>query len=394
MTSKERLTNILLGNPIDRMPIMPFDSFEALRHVELSEGRDLAYSLQISGKLDDYTNGWKLRDERYSELVKISRDRGCDVIHRTTLPELDRRFLLIDPGRISFKEEIMSDRVKQITYSIDIGREKLEYVEEVRRGHSTTWTRKKLCDDIDDALALLDVPWEFKKPDMSGYLSEQNDLGDDGLMCCFISSPIVCVSHLFDFQDFLLFSLTRKDEIHTLIRTVYERIDQVLDSLLEQNVGPVFEFGGSEQATPPMMSPEMYDEYVVSYDGRLIEKITEAGKFVRVHCHGNTRDALPKMIDMGAHMTNPVEAPPSGDVTIKEAISIVQDRMVLEGNIQYADLETAPVDEIIRQVNEFKRDAGSARVILEPSEWPLTWFTDRQFENYRAFINEGTKPAG
>ena len=60
MTSRERLTNIFLGTPIDRMPVMPFDRFEVVRHVESAEEQNLAYSLQVSGKLDDYTNGWKL----------------------------------------------------------------------------------------------------------------------------------------------------------------------------------------------------------------------------------------------------------------------------------------------------------------------------------------------
>ena len=45
-------------------------------------------------------------------------------------------------------------------------------------------------------------------------------------------------------------------------------------------------------------------------------------------------------------MLNPIEPPPMGDVSLREAFSIVKGRMALEGNIEIGDIMTATTDEI------------------------------------------------
>ena len=56
-TSRERLLRIIRGEKVDRVPVMPFDTFEASKLIEGS--KDLVFATGI--KLEDFTNGWKRR---------------------------------------------------------------------------------------------------------------------------------------------------------------------------------------------------------------------------------------------------------------------------------------------------------------------------------------------
>ena len=115
-------------------------------------------------------------------------------------------------------------------------------------------------------------------------------------MYIFVSTPIVCVSQLFRFEQFLMWCATEKSTIIRLIETAFERIYNQLEYLLQHGVDPIFHFGGSEQATPPMMSPKLYNEFVVKYDSKFFDLVHRHGGIVAVHCHGRLRGIKEKFI--------------------------------------------------------------------------------------------------
>ena len=73
------------------------------------------------------------------------------------------------------------------------------------------------------------------------------------------------------FDLFLEWTASNRPLIERMIETVFERIYARLEHLLKAGAIECIWLGGSEQATPPMMSREFYRELVVRYDGRLIE---------------------------------------------------------------------------------------------------------------------------
>ncbi len=385
LSSHERILKTIRGRKTDRIPVMPFDAFEILQLRKGSE--DLMFA--TGGHLNTFTNGWKSKDPRYGEAAQYAEEYGCDVIHRTSFTELDRRFFLIPQEYIGVKERQISDEVVYREYILKTAKGTLGYIEELKKDISTMWVKKPLLRDKADVEKILSIPYEFQRSDMSSFFKTREDLGDRGVMCCFVSTPLVCVSHMFDFSTFLLWVAAEKKTIKALIETVYERIHLQLEHLLKSGVGPVIEFGGSEQATPPMMSPELYDELVVPYDSRLVELVRRYNCLVRVHCHGKIKDTLPKLLKMGVDLVNPVEAPPSGDIELREARKIVEEKITLEGNIQFSDLEFASEQKIDRLVRKTILDGGKKRFILTATEWPITYLTERQKRNYIQFIKSG-----
>jgi len=188
-----------------------------------------------------------------------------------------------------------------------------------------------------------------------------------------------------------MWCVTEKNTITRLIETVFERIYEQLKYLLQKGVGPVFHFGGSEQATPPMMSPKLYDEFVVKYDKKLFDLVHSYDGYVAVHCHGRVRNILDKLVKMGVDLLDPVEAPPNGDIEIGEAKKKVKGKITLVGNIQFGDMETSTPEEIDKKVKEAILSGGKKKFILATTEGPVSPVSSRMRNNYIQFIESGHK---
>jgi hypothetical protein len=385
LSSNERIFRTIKGLRVDRIPVMPFDTFEILQLRKGSENLMFA----TGEHLNDFTNGWKRKDPLYGEVVQYAVESGCDIIHRTSFTELDRRFFLIPEDHLRIRDKKIRDDIIQRMYTILTPRGELTYLEELKKDMSTTWVRKPLLENKDDVEKVLSVPYELRKSDVKSFFKTRDDLGNKGVICCFVSTPLVCISHMFDFNTFLLWVVEERKIIKTLIEMVYERIYSQLEYLLENGVGPIIEFGGSEQATPPMMSPELYDELVIPYDGKLMDLVHSYNCFVRVHCHGKIKATLPKLLKMGIDLLNPVEGPPSGDIELNEAKEIARVQITLEGNIQFSELELASEERIDKLVKRAVLDGGKKRFILTATEWPITYLSERQKRNYIQFIKSG-----
>ena len=87
------------------------------------------------------------------------------------------------------------------------------------------------------------------------------------------------------------------------------------------------------------------------------------------------------MLEMGADMTDPVEAPPDGDIDFAEAKRRCRRQMVLMGNIQLRHLEYCTRDEIAEMVRRAICEGGREGMMLYPTARPLTWMSDNLTEN-------------
>jgi uroporphyrinogen-III decarboxylase len=153
----------------------------------------------------------------------------------------------------------------------------------------------------------------------------------------------------------------------------------------------VFHFGGSEQATPPMMSPRLYEDFVVKYDSKLFDLVHRYGGYVQVHCHGNIRGILDRLMSMGVDLLDPVEAPPNGDITIREAKQHINGRITLVGNIQFDDMEASRPTEIDEKVKTAIRSGGKKHFILSTTEGPISPLSSKMRDNYIQLIESGYK---
>ena len=88
----------------------------------------------------------------------------------------------------------------------------------------------------------------------------------------------------------------------------------------------------------------------------------------------------------------PIEPPPIGDCTLAQARSVLGDRMILIGNIEYSDLAAREASEIDKAVADAITAGGPESFILCPSCSPYEeQISERTAENYITMIKAGLK---
>jgi uroporphyrinogen-III decarboxylase len=134
-----------------------------------------------------------------------------------------------------------------------------------------------------------------------------------------------------------------------------------------------------------MGSPALYDALVQEQERAVIERTHRGGAVVHVHCHGNVRSTIEKVIARGGDFFEPVEPPPNGDITFAEAKRIVDGRITLGGNIEARIIEhgtPAEIDSALAAAYE----GGTERMILKPSAGPIGAITPVMEQNLYRII--------
>lgn len=184
-----------------------------------------------------------------------------------------------------------------------------------------------------------------------------------------------------------MFSALYKNDIEKLMKMAFVRTRETLMKLLDMGAGPIIRFGGAEHATPPMMSPDDFDRFVVTYDKPLMDICHDMGCMVAVHCHGNIKHAVKRFMEMGVDQIDPVEATPWGDISLEEIRDITNTQITLTGNIQFSEISTSTTLEIKKRVHNIIDIAGPKRLIISTTGTPPERITRQQFDNYNAMID-------
>jgi hypothetical protein len=263
-------------------------------------------------------------------------------------------------------------------------------------GIETAWDVRKPIAGPADVEAMLSVPWRLVHAPASQFdagRAHRRELGSNCIAGASVNSMVAMLCAMMPFQLLLEWALVEKTLVRLLADAWLARTLARVDFLLDQGVGPVWHFNGVERATPPMMGPRQWEEWVVPYDGAVMRRIKsrDPEAIIHVHCHGRVGTVLESMLAMGVDSTDPVEPPPQGDISLAEARRIVGSRMTLFGNIEFLDMETLPPDEIERKVREAIDQAGRIRTVLYPSATPHERHSPQLLANAVRFIEAGLK---
>jgi uroporphyrinogen-III decarboxylase len=376
MDSKHRLLATLEGKPHDRIPIYTQIPF-ALSGKSFIPGPFHGYS--------DYDN-WRQQDPAYVKLTKRMEEE-CDNFFIWRPPCMGNDQFFVSPRFTKTTER--KDEFGKIIQETRFQQGSLNLIKKnaLQPGTGHTWEIEHFCKTPKDALQLLNLPWEGKKAMAGDFNAIESELGDRGVMWVTIPSPIQAVCRLFDPTDFLILIRTEEHLIHKLMETCEERIFLNLTTLLEQGVGPIIRFGGAEHATPPLMSPNDFDNLVVRYDKSLIGLCKKYDRKVAYHCHGNITHALRRFTEMGVDQTDPVETTPDGDLNLFQARKITKGQITLTGNIQSREIASCTPKEIRQRVKTIIEEAKSDRLIISTTGTPLEKMDIRTEENYHSLID-------
>jgi hypothetical protein len=154
--------------------------------------------------------------------------------------------------------------------------------------------------------------------------------------------------------------------------------------------GRLWRVYGSEYATPPYLSPDLFREYVVKYDQPIVNLIKKSSGYARIHSHGRIKELLNDISGMGWDAIDPIEPPPQGDVELAYVKEKIGENMVLFGNLEVSDIETLSTDlfEIKIKTALEQGTSGKGRgFVLMPSACPYgRILSDIAFNNYLKIV--------
>ena len=363
LTSKERLTRLLSGRDIDRIPIWLLAPYHRVDYY--ADIYNIPCYKKIMGYIEKYCDTF----DRRNFDTGFCYSSHPDIVHTKANKEKD--------GNVVEEETVMYRDIVFTKY--------------ISRGKDCTKI-KYFIEDIDDLDKILEMPYKPSESDVSRYFAEKEELGDRGLMMLDLGDPLVPLYNLMSAGNFSMYSLTDYDRLLRFLDEMYRRVCNVYRYFLERDVGEVFFIVGAEFAGPPLVSPDKFNEMSTRYVKGLVNLIREYGKKSIVHYHGNLYRVLDGMKAINPDGLHTIEAPPVGDCTIIQAREALGNDTVLIGNIQYDDLAHKEKDEIETMVKDAIEEGRSGRFILSPTAGPYeSVISDRMAENYLAFIEAGLK---
>ena len=275
----------------------------------------------------------------------------------------------------------------------------LHYAYDVDEGVETIWDMIKPINCPADVEKMLSVPHRFTPPkpeEFEPFRQYRRQMGDDCIGGAWLNCQVAMLCAMMPYQLLLEWTATEPGLLRQLADAWLERTWQRVEVMLRNGVGPVWHFNGVERATPPMMGPRQWAQWVEPYDGEIMRRIKAAdpNSLIHVHCHGRVATVLDSFMAMGVDSTDPVEPPPQGDIELADARRRVGERMTLYGNIEFVDMETAQPDQIERKVRQVFEHAGTSRTVLFLSATPHERHTERLLANAERYLEAAVKFGG
>jgi hypothetical protein len=196
MTRRERLTNTLNGNPVDRPPV----SFYELNGFD--EGRDNPDPFNIFSH-----SSWK-------PLIDLTREKTDKIVTRGA------PFLFNDPvAELSQVETFIRDESRFTIQKININGKTLTCQTRHDKDVFTVWTEEHLLKNVDDLKTYLQVPMPEHKgiSDISHIFETEKHLGDTGIVLLDTADPLCLAAALFDMAEYTIIALTEQKLFRQLL---------------------------------------------------------------------------------------------------------------------------------------------------------------------------------
>jgi hypothetical protein len=243
----------------------------------------------------------------------------------------------------------------------------------IGRNGNPSMVTEHFCKTPEDIEAYLSLPARKPSGSTARFFELREKTGGTGIVDCSLGyNPAGAAAALLGSETFAFMSVTRRELLHRLMRRRTEEILAVIDFAHKSGAGEFWSMAGEEYVVPPLHGPEDFDNFNARYDREIIERLRDCDHRMHIHCHGSVKKVISRFTEIGTAVLHPFEAPPSGDITPKEAKEAARGRMTLEGNLQISDMYNLTPAEIYEQTSCLIRDAfdDGRGLIICPSASP------------------------
>lgn len=371
MTRRERLMATIHGKPVDRPAVCFYELNGTDQNPDDPDEFNIHSHPSWKPLLDmtrDYTDRIVMRRMKFTNPYKNIWD--LSVCTNTRLPG----------GKL------------QMDYAYTLGERTFTYRSIREPDVDTVWNVSCVFKDEDDLEYYLSFPDETVTPvpDISHILETERQIGDAGIVCIDVASPLCVVAQYFDMPDFLIIANSNRPLFHKALERTAQRILLEVEAFAQAAPRRLWRIYGPEYASAPFLPPELFYEYVIKYDKPIVDAINRSGGFARIHSHGNLRGIIDYIAGVGYAGMDPIEPPPQGDMELSEVREKIGKDMVLFGNIEISEIETLDEIAFAKRVKDAIRDGYSKEgrgFVLMPTACPLgRVLSPKTVRNYEIMI--------
>jgi uroporphyrinogen-III decarboxylase len=381
MTARSRLQAALDHKPVDRVPVNLYE----LGGFEIDPHDPDEFNVY---KYPAWKPLLKLVYEQTDliKMVSARNSRGHEVNGLDLDPDYDRKL-------VKTKTYIKNgSRFSEIV--IDIAGRTLKSVSRRDPEVDTTWVLEHLLKDTDDLKAYLELPDDLFKIslDTDKLYEKEKELGERGIVMVETEDPICVAASLFSMQDFTIIAMTEQKLFHRLLEKVSIPLYKRTEIVARDFPGRLWRIFGPEYATEPYLPPDLFYEYAVKYTKPMVENIQKYNGLVRIHSHGKIKNVLDYIVtELNADAIDPVEAAPSGDITLKEVKEKYGSKVTIFGNIQISDIENmehSRFKELVKRTIEDGLSITGTGFVLMPTSSPYgREISKTTLKNYEILVN-------
>ena len=336
MTPKQRLLCAMRGQPADRLPWSPFLAyFWEHQSTDIQEKGPLRFLEDIGA--DPLMRGshrlWKQEMKRYNHREE-TRGVHKTVVHETPVGTLREGYVYSAAGNTWFLVEHpvkTREDFKVLTY-------------------------------INEHMRIL--------PDMEAYVADQEATGERALYLPLVGSE--CKS---SFQSMIERWVGTEELVYALADDP-EPVEECLAAMGRNSVrtaelsadSPAEAFIFWEDSSTTNISPAFFDKYIAPEINAWGRVIRSAGKLLVHHACGHIRDLLPLMARTEIDMIESISPPPTGNVELWEARSLLPETIGLTGGIEPTVFLNSTEEELTLYVCSLLRNMRGERFILANSD--------------------------
>ena len=194
----------------------------------------------------------------------------------------------------------------------------------------------------------------YCEPNYAGFQGLVEETGDDGVIYEPLDPPPPAVLFRWAAPELVIYGLYDGDSEMVSMMEEYHRHNLEFHRTAAQGPAEVF-VPGCSYLTTQLISPDLFERYVVPYARDYASVMHDAGKLFLLHMCGETRDLLSLVADAGVDGVDSITPAPVGNVDFQAARGALRDDFTMIGGLDAETLHHGTREEIAAQV---KRSIG------------------------------------
>ena len=353
MDSRTRLLNTFQGKAVDRIPVSPFI---------------------WSNFVNEYFKRILTDQELDRACFEVYQDLGFDTMLRTCniSDATDECFLDSSYWRVEKIQKQITDKERHEITVIKTPERTMTQVKSFQRitpYEEVNANMECFIKTQEDFFQFVQYQPDVPKYDCSRITRAKDMLGNDGITAPWTQGIFNYVSDLRKPENLVMDMITDPDFYREMMEYFTNRWIKISTQFAKAGADVLCVSGNIATAT--FLGKEYFEKYVLGYEKRHMQAITNAGAYALYHNCGDANALYPTYNRIGLDIFESLVQPPYGDTDLDYAMQTLENDIILIGNIDQIDFlmkaTSVEVQEACRKLVDKMKNRG--RFVLATTDY-------------------------